>query len=300
MSDLLNTPKFLEDLLLKQYGEELKNEIINGYYTKRITSFRVNTLKANDEEVLKLLNDMNISYEKYDLIPHAYILKDSKAQDFYETPLVKDGKIYFQSLSSMLPPLFLEAKENETILDMAAAPGGKTTELAAITNNKAQITACEVNKIRADRLKYNVSLQGATSVFVMNQDAKRLDDYFTFDKILLDAPCSGAGTLDLNNPKNIKSFSFDLVKNSAKLQEELLKKALKILKPKHEMIYSTCSILSMENEDVLNKVLKSFNAEIVPIHLDNLPLLPTKIDGTILVRPTDYFEGFFIAKIKKN
>jgi 16S rRNA C967 or C1407 C5-methylase (RsmB/RsmF family) len=141
----------------------------------------------------------------------------------------------------MLPPLFLDAKEKETILDMAAAPGGKTTELAATTNNKAEITACEVNKIRAERLKYNINLQGA-NVFVMNQDAKRLDDYFSFNKILLDAPCSGGGTLDLNNPKNIKSFSFELVKNSAKLQEELLKKALKILKTNHGMIYSTCSI----------------------------------------------------------
>jgi 16S rRNA C967 or C1407 C5-methylase (RsmB/RsmF family) len=200
----------------------------------------------------------------------------------------------------MLPPLFLDAKENDNILDMAAAPGGKTTELAQITNNKAQITACEVNKIRAERLKYNVDIQGATSVYVMNQDAKRLDDFFSFDKILLDAPCSGAGTLDLNNSKNIKSFSYDLVKNSSRLQEELLKKALKILKPGKEMIYSTCSILDIENENVINKVLKGFNAEIIPIHMDNLPLLPTKIVGTILVRPTKYFEGFFIAKIRKN
>ena len=294
-----NIPKFLDDLLFKQYGE-LKEEIIEGYSLKRITSFRVNTLKSSDEEVLNILNSMNVSYEKYEAIPHAYILNDSKASDFYDTPLVKNGMVYFQSLSSMLPPLFLDAKENDNILDMAAAPGGKTTELAQLTNNKAQITACEVNKIRAERLKYNVDIQGATSVYVMNQDAKRLDDFFSFDKILLDAPCSGAGTLDLNNSKNIKSFSYDLVKNSSRLQEELLKKALKILKPGKEMIYSTCSILDIENENVINKVLKGFNAEIIPIHMDNLPLLPTKIAGTILVRPNKYFEGFFIAKIRKN
>lgn len=299
MNDIV-IPNFLEELLIKQYGTETKNEIINGYSLNRITSFRVNTLKASDEEVLNILKNGNISYLKFDMIPHAYILKDLKAKDLYDNELVSSGKIYFQSLSSMLPPLFLDAKENETILDMAAAPGGKTTEIAALTNNKAQITACEVNKVRTERLKYNVSLQGATSVFIMNQDAKRLDDYFTFDKVLLDAPCSGSGTLDLNNPKSIKSFSYDLVKNSAKLQEELLTKAIKVLKPKHEMIYSTCSILSLENEDVLNKVLKKTNCQIIPIHMDNLPLLPSKIEGTILVRPTEYFEGFFIAKIKKN
>ena len=298
MDNIVDIPKFLNDLLNKQYGNELKNEIINGYKCKRITSFRVNTLKATDLEVLDEIKNMGIDCKPYSDIPHAYIITNGTAKDFYDTKLVKDGKIYFQSLSAMLPPLFLDAKEKETILDMAAAPGGKTTELAAITNNKAEITACEVNKIRAERLKYNINLQGA-NVFVMNQDAKRLDDYFSFDKILLDAPCSGAGTLDLNNPKNIKSFSFELVKNSAKLQEELLKKALKILKPNHEMIYSTCSILALENEDVLNKVLKQFNAKIVPISFPNLPTLPSKIDGTILVRPNEYFEGFFIAKIKK-
>lgn len=298
MENIIDAPKFLSDLLIKQYGEELKDEIIKGYKLKRITSFRVNTLKSNDSIVLDELKKLNILVKPYIDIPHAYIIENAKASDLYESRLVKEGMIYFQSLSSMLPPLFLDAKEKETILDMAAAPGGKTTEIAAITNNKAEITACEVNKIRAERLKYNINLQGA-NVFVMNQDAKRLDDYFSFDKILLDAPCSGAGTIDLNNQKNVKAFSFELVKNSAKLQEELLKKALKILKPNHEMIYSTCSILALENEDVLNKVLKQFNAKIVPISFPNLPTLPSKIDGTILVRPNEYFEGFFIAKIKK-
>lgn len=292
-------PKFLEDLLLKQYGEDIKNEIINGYSIKRITSFRINTLKATEKEVLDILDSMGASYQSYDLIPHAYIVLNYSARDFYDTPLVKEGKIYFQSLSSMLPPLFLDAKENETILDMAAAPGGKTTEIAALTNNKAQITACEVNKIRAERLKYNLELQGANA-YVMNQDAKRLDDFFSFDKILLDAPCSGAGTLDFNNLKGMKAFSYELVKNSAKLQKELLKKALRILKPNHEMIYSTCSVLDIENENVILEVLKGAKAEIVPIEFPNLPLLPSKLQGTILVKPNEYFEGFFIAKIRKR
>lgn len=293
-------PSFLNSLLEKQYGNELKEKIISGYLKKRVTSFRVNTIKTTDEYVLDILNKENISYQKYDLIPHAYILNDIDAKALYDNILVKEGLIYFQSLSSMLPPLFLPLIENDTILDMAAAPGGKTTEIAALLNNKATITALEVNKIRCDRLKYNVNLQGAKSVFVMNQDAKKLDDFFSFDEILLDAPCSGSGTLDLNNPKAMKAFSFDLVKNSSILQEKLLRKALKVLKSNHEMIYSTCSILEMENEDVLNKVLKEANAKIVPIEMDGLELLPTKIKGTILVMPNEYYEGFFIAKIKKN
>ena len=103
-----------------------------------------------------------------------------------------------QSLSSMLPPVILEPKEGKDILDMAAAPGGKTTQMAALTNNKAHITACEMNNIRIEKLKYNLEKQGASCVYVMNKDSRQIDDFFSFDQILLDSPCSGSGTIDLN------------------------------------------------------------------------------------------------------
>lgn len=300
MENINLLPKFLLDTFDKEYGIEYKEKIISGYSKKRYTSFRINTIKAKEADVLDYLDKNNIKYKNYEYIKNAYILENIEAKELYDSKLVKEGLIYFQSLSSMLPPLFLPLKENDTILDMAAAPGGKTTEIAALLDNKCEITACEVNKIRFDRLKYNVELQGAKSVFLMNQDAKKLDDFFSFDEVLLDAPCSGSGTLDLCNPKALKAFSYDLVKNSSKLQEELLRKALKVLKKGHEMVYSTCSILPIENENVLNKVVKGMGCEIIPIKMDNLPLLPTKIPGTILVMPNEYYEGFFIAKIKKK
>ena len=179
--------------------------------------------------------------------------------------------------------------------------GGKTTEIAALTNNKAHITACEMNAIRADRLKYNVEKQGASSVYIMKEDARRINDFFSFDKILLDAPCSGSGTLNLNDKNLDKYFTEKLIDKSTKTQLELLKKAIKVLKPGHEMIYSTCSILKQENEDILEKALKGSNVEIVPIKFEGeLPLLPTKIEGTLCIMPTELYEGFFIAKIKKN
>ncbi len=182
---------------------------------------------------------------------------------------------------------------------MAAAPGGKTTQMSAISKNEAMITACEKNKIRAERLKYNLEKQGVKRVNVMTEDARKLSKYFSFDKILLDAPCSGSGT------ENIYSddFTEELIKRMAKVQEELLKKALKILKPGQEMVYSTCSILKEENEDILNKILPSSNAEIVPIKenlFNKIELLPTMIDGVICIAPSKLYEGFFIAKIKKN
>ena len=90
----------------------------------------------------------------------------------------------------MLPPIILEPKENIDILDMAAAPGGKTTQIAMITNNNSNITACEMNSIRLEKLKYNVEKQGATSVYIMQTDSRKINDFFKFDSILLDAPCS--------------------------------------------------------------------------------------------------------------
>ena len=195
----------------------------------------------------------------------------------------------------MLPPIILEPKAGENILDMTAAPGGKTTEIAALTENKAYITACEKNKIRAERLKFNLQKQGVKSANIMVEDARKLSDYFSFDKILLDAPCSGSGTENIFD----KNFSKELVERSVKFQEELLSKALKILKPGGEMVYSTCSILKQENEKVLERVLSKGNAQIEPITVQDIEVLPSKIAETITVCPTENYEGFFVAKIKK-
>ncbi len=172
--------------------------------------------------------------------------------------------------------------------------------MSALSDNKAMITACEKNKIRAERLKYNLEKQGVKGTNVMVEDSRKLDNFFSFDKILLDSPCSGSGTLNFNEKIQSETFTKELIERSIKVQEELLRKALKILKPGGEIVYSTCSILKDENEYVLNKVLSKENAKIVPIEkelLKDIPLLPTTIDGTICVLPTNLYEGFFVAKI---
>ena len=130
-----------------------------------------------------------------------------------------------QSLSTMLPPVIMQPIENTDILDMTAAPGGKTTQIAAISNNNANITACEMNNIRIEKLKYNIEKQGATSVTILQADSRNLNDYFKFDQILLDAPCSGSGTIDLNDERTYKNFTEKLVEKSTKSQLTLLKKA---------------------------------------------------------------------------
>ena len=239
----MDVPNFLLEKLNKQYDIELTNKIIEGYRENRPVTFRVNTLKSNIEEVKSVLEENNIKYTNPLWSREAFILENIEEKDIEKLEIYKEGKIYLQSLSSMLPPIILKPEEGQDILDMTAAPGGKTTQIAALTQNKANITACEINKIRAERLKYNIEKQGA-NVYVLKEDSKKIDSFFSFDRILLDAPCSGSGTINLNNDKN--KISIELIEKCKKIQCELLKKAIQVLKPGQEMVYSTCSILQEE------------------------------------------------------
>ena len=297
-----NIPQFLIEMLEKQYGKEQTVEILHGFSAKRKVTFRVNTLKTTNEKVEQILKEAGIEYSKISWSNDAYIVENVTEKELQELDIYEKGEIYLQSLSSMLPPIILEPKEGFDILDMAAAPGGKTTQMATLTNNKAHITACEMNRIRAEKLKYNIQKQGATSVYVMETDSRRINDFFSFDQILLDSPCSGSGTLN-NEDNNIqKYFTQKLIEKCTKTQFELLKKAIKVLKPGKEMVYSTCSILECENEEIVEKILKSNQCEIVPIDfkgIEAISLLPSKIKGTICVKPTEMYEGFFVAKIRK-
>ena len=293
-------PQFLIEKLTKQYGEEITKKVLNGYSQNRIVSLRVNTIKTTAQEVCSELSINDIEFEKVSFCDNALVIKNTNEERIKELDIYKNGYIYLQSLSSMLPPIILNPKENEDILDMTAAPGGKTTQIAALTNNKANITACEMNNIRIEKLKYNIEKQGATSVSILKEDSRRLNDYFAFDKILLDAPCTGSGTIEIQNEKTYNGFTEKLLEKTTNSQLSLLKKALKILKKGHEMVYSTCSILQEENEDIINKAIKGANVEIVPIEIqEDIPKLPCKIKGTLCIAPTKYYEGFFVAKLKK-
>lgn len=290
-------PEFLKEKLNTQYGEEIAARIVAGYAQARPVTLRVNTLKTSVSAVCAALSDCGIPFREVPWFRDALVLGGAREEEIRKTALYERGEIYLQSLSSMLPPLFLGAKEGESVLDMTAAPGGKTTEISALTGGRAFITACEKDGIRAERLKYNLEKQGAPRVSVLCEDATKLDEFFSFDRILLDAPCSGSGTLDLRAPLKI---SPKLVANCAALQKKLLAKALRLLKKGGTLVYSTCSVLREENEEVLQSVLPRSGCVCEPIApFDDLPLLPTAT-GTICVAPTALYEGFFVARIKKG
>lgn len=294
----MEIPFFLLKELEKQYGADAER-IVSGFQADRKTTFRVNRIFAGRDEVLEAVGAAGIQVKNVPWSEDAFIVEGAREDALTALTLYEQGKIYVQSLSSMIPPIVLGVQPGENVLDMAAAPGGKTTQMASLTGNEAMITACERNKARAERLRYNLEKQGATHVNVMNMDARQLDDFFRFDRILLDAPCSGSGTVC----EGFKGrFSEEYLNKTAKMQKTMLEKALGLLRPGHELVYSTCSILQKENEDVVRSVLKK-GAEIVPIRpedFEGVPLLPTALEGTMCVCPNDEYEGFFVAKLKKK
>ena len=293
---------FLKEQLLAQYGEDVTARIVEGYAQRRLTTLRVNRLKAEPNAVRGALAAAGIATQDVPWSGDALVLPEADERAVTALPLYARGEIYMQNLSSMLPPLLLGAQPGENVLDMAAAPGGKTTQIAALTGNGAMITACERNAARCERLRFNLQRQGAQRVTVMNIDARQLDDLFAFDRILLDAPCSGSGTVQLCESSRAR-FDRETLARVGKTQEALLRKALRLLRPGHEMVYSTCSILAQENEALLRRVLPGAQGEIVPIDpaaFPGVPLLPTVLTGTLCVMPDARYEGFFAARIRKK
>lgn len=292
---------FLKNLIINDYNEntlKLYEESLN--FNKPLT-IRINTLKTNVDYILKYFKENNIEYKEVSWSKTAFIIINKKEEDLEKSDIYEKGLIYFQSLSSQLPPIFLNPKENENILDMAAAPGGKTTEIQALASNKAQITAVEKNGIRAERLEYNINKLGAKKINIIKKDARFLDDYFTFDKILLDAPCSGSGTL---TKETIDNFDEELITRSVSTQKQLISKAFKLLKKDGILTYSTCSILKQENDEIIKYLLENnHNAEIIHLNLSDfneLPIIKNSVPGTLTIMPNELYEGFYIAQIKKT
>lgn len=273
----------------RTYGEAA-SAIEKGMCARPVT-LRINTLKASAVEVISAFDRGGFSYARVPWYADALIVY-APQEEIENTPLYREGYFYLQSLSSMIPPLALEPKAGESILDMTAAPGGKTCELYCLSGGKALITACERDRFRFERLKFNLQRQGATRVYAVCKDAATLDDFLKFDKILLDAPCTGSGTATEKS-----RFTEEYLQKCVRMQEKLLRKALRLLKKGGTLVYSTCSILKEENELLLARVLpKEATYEPLP-PLAGVPLLPSA-EGTLTVCPTELYEGFFVARIR--
>lgn len=301
-------PKEFMEFLYEKYTPVKVDQILLGMTPERYTTLRVNTLKYDIQSLMKYFKEKNIKFERVPWYTDGLIIKNANEKQIQKLDIYEKGYIYLQSLSSMIPPLVLNPKEGEKVLDLTAAPGSKTTELAALMRNKGYILANELDKIRYERLKYNIEAQGAKIVEVVNGRGEKIGDNYpeTFDKVLLDTPCSGEGRFIVNSLATYRDWSPKKVKELSKLQKKLFESAYKALKPNGIMVYSTCTLNEEENELILDWAIKNLNVKLldIDIQIKNAQKgftenIDQTINKSIRILPSKDTEGFFVAKLKK-
>ncbi len=294
--------------LYTDFNKKTADKILLGMQEERYTTLRVNTLKSSIANVKDILDKNSIEYEQVEFYADALIIKSANEKDLAKLDLYKNGEIYLQSLSSMIPVLVLDPKKGESILDLTAAPGSKTTQMAGMMQNEGYILANEIDKIRCDRLKHNVELLGAKIVEVSNNDGTNIGKNYNekFDKVLLDTPCSGEGRFVLEDEKSYCKWSNELVKNLSNLQKELFKSAYNSLKKGGIMVYSTCTLNKEENEKIINWALQNFTLEVLDINLKFNECTKASNKGVnkdiekgVKILPSNRMEGFFVCKLIK-
>ncbi|MFX1444654.1 MAG: RsmB/NOP family class I SAM-dependent RNA methyltransferase [Promethearchaeota archaeon] len=230
-------------------------------------SIRVNTLKIEVNELKKRLENKGFKLEPIEWIPYGFKvleepLKLGSLHEFLQ------GYFYIQNTASMLPPIILEPKPNETVIDMCAAPGGKSTHLAQIMNNKGKLILIERNQKRIPALEINIRRMGIKNSIVLNFDAIHISKLnVKADKILLDAPCTGEGLIREDKHRK-KSKNINDINKMASIQKKLLKAGLNSLKTGGLLLYSTCSIAPEENEIVINEVIQN-NPKFSIVNINN-------------------------------
>lgn len=301
-------PEEFMDNLYEMFSPGTVDNILRGIAEKRFTTLRVNNLKYNIQDLMKYFKDINIKFDRALWYKDALVIKNANEKDLQKLEIYKEGKIYLQSLPSMIPPLVLAPAEGDRVLDLTAAPGGKTTEMASIMNGKGYILANELDKLRCERLKYNVEMQGADIVEVVNGRGEKIGENYKeqFDKVLLDAPCSGEGRFTIYNIQSYKQWSMKTVNELVKTQKKLFKSAYEALKPGGTLVYSTCTLNKLENEQIIDWALNNFNIKQERIDLDIKQAVPAFSNGfdknvgkAIRILPSKDMEGFFVAKFTK-
>ncbi len=296
--------------LAEQYPPKTTEQILAGFMVNRPVTLRVNRLKTNTRRVMELFRGQNIKHERVGWYEDALIIRNKKEKDFETSDLFQEGHIYLQSLSSMVPPLVLNPEPGMKVLDLTAAPGSKSTQLAALMNNEGYILANELNPIRAERLKFNVERQGANIMEIRVGDGKRPESGWNqfFDAVLLDAPCSGVGLFAMDNSRTYRGWSLRTVNQLAKEQRKLLETAFWALKPGGILVYSTCTLMKEENESNITWALERFNPLLslgkIDLIMANAVTKPAFFSNqnnfALIIIPTELYEGFFVAKLQKR
>ncbi len=273
-------------------------------------SFRVNTLKSSAAEVQKRFAGYGIGIRQMGWCPEAFVSDVPEIGGTLEHFL---GSIYLQELASMLPPILVK-KELETarfVLDACAAPGSKTTQMAAIMRNRGIIVANDIDYSRIRALKFNLEKTGTVNTIITNQNLLHFPGQLQFDVVLLDAPCSGEGTIRKTDSV-LQGWSERVIEGHSQQQKQLIVKAFDLVAPGGVMVYSTCTLAPEENENVVDTLLRERKeARLEKVSVPGFRLSPavmewqgTKFNGevskTARVWPHhNNTDGFFLAMVRK-
>ncbi len=308
-------PAFL-DRLQHLLPPERYTDVLSTFVAPPATGFRINSLRVEfPESVITNLESLGLVLHRVPWKDDAFWVAPEDRATLLASDAFADQQIYVQNLSSMIPPLVLDAQPGERVLDLAAAPGSKTLQLACMMQNTGELAAVEVVKSRFFKLRANLNAQGATNVRTYLQDGTRVWRYRPeyFDRVLLDAPCSTEGRFHVDDPATFAFWSPRKIKEMARKQRKLLYAAVQCLRPGGVLVYATCTFAPEENEAVLDKLLRKFGDALVlePLGL-SLPLtMPARsiwqgkkyshdLSNAKRVLPTSTMEAFFVAKISKT
>lgn len=292
-------PDWIINLYVNKYGMERTKQILKSNEEEMTDCIRVNTLKITREELMHKLENFSVELGRVEDILYTNDIKKLLRSEYF-----KNGFFTVQDEAPALVGHIIKPSENEKILDMCAAPGGKTTHLAQLSNDKATIVAFELHEHRCKLIKELCTRLGIKSVSIEKKDATVFDESLceNFDKIVADVPCSGLGVI--RRKPDIKwNTTEDDVKNLTEIQYKILSNAGKYLKRGGILVYSTCTNNSQENEDIVNRFLQS-NKEFEIAKIDNIPEEFEKDvydEGMLELLPDkNNCDGFFICKMCKK
>ncbi|MFH0736035.1 MAG: 16S rRNA (cytosine(967)-C(5))-methyltransferase RsmB [bacterium] len=289
-------PTWLVKRWLNRYGKDFTEELLKSNNTKPHLIIRANTLVSNKEEVEKLLDSVNLKYTDGKYVPD--FIKLANLSNISDWEYFSKGYFSIQDESTGLPVHLLNVKPEMRVLDLCAAPGGKTGYMSALMKNTGQIIALDKYESRIKILKKNLKRLNANNIKFIEIDALEFEDENKFDRVLIDVPCSGLGTLTKKPDLKWKRELMD-IKNLSDIQYKLLVKGAELLKVGGELVYSTCTIEPEENYEIIKKFLSE--------HPNNYRLESPKglIDDTLIdenncvqVYPHIHqIDGSFAAKI---
>lgn len=294
---LYSIPQYFCDILEKQYGSENLNQAIISLKKIPYLSVRVNKLKYSEEEFEEFLKEKDIQIiKKVDSVYYVNSGLIINSKEF------KEGKIIAQDASSYLAAKNLGVKSDDLVLDICAAPGGKTAVLAEEMKNKGEIIAIDIHQHKKKLIEENMKKLGIDIVKATVLDARNVNKQGRkFDKILVDVPCSGYGVIR-KKPEILYTKNRENVEELASLQLEILNSAADILKDGGELIYSTCTIISQENTENVERFLnerKEFKVKALNIP-ENVSGEYDKLGGFSINYKEEIMDNFYIIKLTKE